>query len=104
MLLLCVGNRPSQSTICPTTTSTGSHRMIPEADVCLIVEGGYPYILGGVGSWMDALMRASAALKFHIITISIASQPRIRKYVIPDNVVGITDVILDVCPQGALRQ
>ncbi len=74
--------------------------MIPEADVCLIVEGGYPYMLGGVGSWMDALIRASAALKFHIITISIASQPRIRKYVIPDNVVGVTDVILDVCPAG----
>ncbi len=76
--------------------------MEPEADVCLIVEGGYPYILGGVASWMDALMRASSGLKFHIISISIASQPRIRKYAIADNVVGITDVILDVCPTGRI--
>jgi polysaccharide biosynthesis protein PelF len=74
--------------------------MVPEADVCLIVEGGYPYLLGGVGSWMDALMRASPTLKFHVIAISIAAQPRIKKYAIPDNVVGLTDVILDVCPAG----
>jgi polysaccharide biosynthesis protein PelF len=74
--------------------------MVPEADVCLIVEGGYPYILGGVASWMDALVRASPGLKFHVITISIASQPRIRKYPIAENVVGITDVLLDVCPKG----
>ena len=72
--------------------------MIPETDVCLIVEGGYPYILGGVASWMDALVRASAGLKFHIIAITISSQLRIKKYSIPDNVVGLTDVILDVCP------
>ena len=74
--------------------------MVPEADVCLIVEGGYPYILGGVASWMDALIRASAGLKFHIIAIAISSQPRARKFTIPDNVVGLTDVILDVSPTG----
>ena len=74
--------------------------MAPEADVCLIVEGGYPYILGGVSSWTDAFMRASPGLKFYIIAISISSQPRIRKFVMPDNVVGLTDVILDVCPAG----
>src|ERR1700681_1665282 len=92
--------RQLQRTTCPTTMSSGSNRVAPEADVCLIVEGGYPYILGGVASWMDAHMRASAGLKFHVITISISSQPRLKKYVIPDNVVGITDVILDVCPVG----
>ena len=74
--------------------------MKPECDVCLIVEGGYPYILGGVASWMDGLIRASAGLRFHVIAISIASQPRIRKFNLPDNVVGLTDVILDVCPVG----
>ena len=74
--------------------------MAAEADVCLIVEGGYPYHLGGVSSWMDALIRASFGLKFHIIAISIASQPRIKKFVMPDNVDGLTDVILDACPSG----
>ena len=74
--------------------------MVDEADVCLIVEGGYPYILGGVASWMDAFMRASPQLKFHVISISIASQARVKKYEIADNVVGITDVILDAPPMG----
>ncbi len=74
--------------------------MVPEADVCLIVEGGYPYLLGGVSSWTDAFMRASPGLKFYIIAISISAQPRIKKFVMPDNVVGLTDVILDVSPAG----
>ena len=42
------------------------------ADVCLIVEGGYPYVVGGVASWADALMRASPQLTFHIIAIAIS--------------------------------
>lgn len=70
------------------------------ADICLIVEGGYPYVVGGVASWMDAFMRASAGLKFHVITITISSQSRVAKFAIPDNVVGITDVVLDACPPG----
>src|ERR1700760_1782518 len=75
--------------------------MAPRADVCLIVEGGYPYILGGVASWMDALMRASPHVTFHIIAITISSQPKVRKFDIPANVVGILDVVLDVSPAGA---
>lgn len=70
------------------------------ADVCLIVEGGYPYVLGGVASWADALMRASPHLSFHVIAIGISSQPRKRLFVLPDNAVGVTDVLLDSCPQG----
>jgi polysaccharide biosynthesis protein PelF len=70
------------------------------ADVCLIVEGGYPYVVGGVASWVDALMRASPQLTFHIIAISISSQARRRSYVLPRNAVDITDVLLDVCPRG----
>lgn len=74
--------------------------MTAPADICLIVEGGYPYVLGGVASWMDAYMRASPELTFHVISIGISSQPRERKYNIADNVVGITDVMLDACRGG----
>jgi glycosyltransferase involved in cell wall biosynthesis len=74
--------------------------MAPRADVCLVVEGGYPYILGGVASWMDAQMRASPTLRFHVIAIGISAQPRVAKYAIAENVVGITDVILDRAPMG----
>jgi glycosyltransferase involved in cell wall biosynthesis len=74
--------------------------MQPEVDVCLIVEGGYPYVLGGVGSWLDALVRASPDFTFHVISISISSQPKQHKYKIADNVLGLTDILLDVCPTG----
>jgi glycosyltransferase involved in cell wall biosynthesis len=70
------------------------------ADVCLIVEGGYPYVVGGVASWADALMRASPQLTFHVIAITISSQARCRSYVLPANAIDVTDVILDACPRG----
>ena len=70
------------------------------ADVCLIIEGGYPYELGGVASWVDALIRTCSDLTFHVVAISIASQPRIAEFVAPDNLMGVTDVILDACPAG----
>ena len=70
------------------------------ADVCLIAEGGYPYVVGGVSSWADALMRASPQLSFHVIAISVSSQARRRSFVLPANAVDVTDVILDVCPRG----
>ena len=58
------------------------------------------YVLGGVASWMDALMRASPQLRFYVISIGISAQPRVAKYAIAENVVGITDVILDQAPIG----
>jgi glycosyltransferase involved in cell wall biosynthesis len=70
------------------------------ADVCLIVEGGYPYELGGVASWVDTLIRACSDLTFHVVAISIASQPRVAKFAAPGNLLGVTDVILDACPAG----
>lgn len=72
------------------------------ADVCLIVEGGYPYVLGGVASWADALMRASPDLTFYVIAIGISSQPRRRRFELPANVVGVDDILLDVCPRGRM--
>jgi glycosyltransferase involved in cell wall biosynthesis len=74
--------------------------MSAAADVCLIAEGGYPYVVGGVASWVDALMRASPHLNFHIIAITTSSQARQLNYVLPANAVDVTDVILDVCPRG----
>ena len=71
------------------------------ADVCMIVEGGYPYLLGGVSSWLDSHIRAAPELTFHVIALSISAQPRVRKFTPPGNLVGITDVLLDVSPQGA---
>ena len=74
--------------------------MADDADVCMIVEGGYPYVVGGVASWADALMRASPQITFHVIAISLSTQSHRRNFVLPANVVGLTDILLDVCPRG----
>jgi glycosyltransferase involved in cell wall biosynthesis len=76
--------------------------MTANVDVCLVVEGGYPYAVGGVGSWIDALMRASPKLRFHVIAIGVTSQSRRRSYVLPSNAVDVTDVLLDRCPHGRI--
>jgi glycosyltransferase involved in cell wall biosynthesis len=76
--------------------------MTAGADVCLIVEGGYPYMVGGVASWTDALVRASPQLRFLVIAIGISSQARRRRFVLPANAVDVTDVLLDVCPRGRI--
>jgi polysaccharide biosynthesis protein PelF len=75
----------------------------PTADVCLIAEGGYPYMLGGVSSWLDALVRSLPNKRFHIVAISMASLERKCKFELPANVIGITDVLLDQCPIGRRR-
>ena len=74
--------------------------MAARTDVCMIIEGGYPYLVGGVASWADAFMRASPQLTFHVMAISISGQARRRNFVVPENVVAVTDVLLDVCPPG----
>jgi polysaccharide biosynthesis protein PelF len=74
--------------------------MSASADVCLITEGGYPYVVGGVASWIDALMRASPHLTFRILAITTGNQSQHRKYVLPANTIDVTDVRLDACPRG----
>jgi polysaccharide biosynthesis protein PelF len=76
--------------------------MSASADVCLITEGGYPYVVGGVASWIDAVMRASPQLTFRILAITTGGQSQHRKYVLPANTIDVTDVRLDACPRGRL--
>ncbi|MEZ5354042.1 MAG: GT4 family glycosyltransferase PelF [Bryobacteraceae bacterium] len=70
------------------------------ADVCLILEGTYPYVTGGVSSWVHDLIRSQRGLTFHLVTIvprGAATEPR---YTIPDNVAGVTNVVLQQLPRG----
>jgi glycosyltransferase involved in cell wall biosynthesis len=65
----------------------------PPADVCLILEGTYPYVTGGVSAWIHQLVNALPELRFAIFHISAtrgeAHEPR---YTLPPNVVSLVDV------------
>jgi polysaccharide biosynthesis protein PelF len=66
----------------------------PIADICVILEGSYPYITGGVSSWMHDLIGAQADLTFHIVTLTADDGPRELKYMLPANVVGLSTIAL----------
>lgn len=63
-------------------------------DVCLLLEGTYPYVAGGVSSWVHDLVRAQSDLSFHIVSLLPDDAPRERRYEPPANVVGISHVYL----------
>jgi glycosyltransferase involved in cell wall biosynthesis len=68
---------------------------VNRADVCLILEGAYPYVSGGVSGWTQALIQAAPHLRFHLVSIMADNQPREVRYALPSNVVGWTDLALD---------
>lgn len=63
--------------------------------VCLVVEGAYPYLTGGVSSWIQRMLLEMDDIEFVIQTLVIdRHQQREMKYDIPDNVVEIQEIYL----------
>ncbi|MEM7200294.1 MAG: GT4 family glycosyltransferase PelF [Planctomycetota bacterium] len=66
------------------------------ADICFILEGTYPFVAGGVSSWVNQLIVRLPELKFGIVHLS----PREgfyegdHAYKLPDNVVWLHEVFL----------
>lgn len=77
--------------------------MSARADVCLILEGTYPYVAGGVSSWVHDLIRAQSDMSFHLLTLMPNSEPKPFRYEIPKNVVGQTLVGLQDLRPGTGR-
>jgi glycosyltransferase involved in cell wall biosynthesis len=68
---------------------------LPQADVCLIVEGCYPYVPGGVSSWIDWLMRTQDKHSFAVVSIVASRKARERRCAFPDNLVHFSDLVLE---------
>lgn len=65
------------------------------ADVCLLLEGTYPYVSGGVSTWVHQLLTAYPEWKFAIFYIGGQKDPDAKlKYTVPSNVVSIEEVYL----------
>ncbi|GLQ75381.1 GT4 family glycosyltransferase PelF [Vibrio penaeicida] len=63
--------------------------MKKDVDVCLLLEGTYPYVRGGVSSWVHQIISGLPDFTFHLIFIG--GHPDFydeAKYTFPDNVVG----------------
>jgi glycosyltransferase involved in cell wall biosynthesis len=67
--------------------------------VCLVIEGSYPFITGGVSSWVHELITGLPEIEFVLFTLSPheGQEPR---YKLPPNVKGLADVVLTSVPRG----
>lgn len=66
--------------------------------IALICEGSYPYITGGVSSWVNALINEHKEYQFIIIALIPSEDFADPKYKIPDNVIEIKKIVLNNIP------
>ncbi len=64
------------------------------ADVCLILEGTYPFVTGGVSSWTHQLITHLPEVRFHLYCLIAEREPGPWRFPRPDNVVGVTTLSL----------
>ncbi|MCB1748306.1 MAG: GT4 family glycosyltransferase PelF [Gammaproteobacteria bacterium] len=79
------------------------NRAAHSADVCLVLEGTYPYVAGGVSTWTHDLIRGLPGLSFHILTLMPPGADLVHRYELPDNVVAVTPVTLQRLARGRRR-
>jgi polysaccharide biosynthesis protein PelF len=73
----------------------------PEADICIIVEGSYPYISGGVSSWVHDLIRYFNDFKFAVVHIASTKHDiKEYKYELPENVAVYYETYLQDLPDN----
>lgn len=64
--------------------------------ICLLTEGSYPYVVGGVSSWCQMLIQGLPQHEFFIYSIGAESKDRgAFKYKFPPNLKGIQEEFLD---------
>ena len=64
------------------------------SDVCIIVEGCYPYVPGGVSAWIDWLMRSQPATSFTIVALWPRPANLPSRYAAPTNLVALHHLYL----------
>ncbi|ASV99806.1 GT4 family glycosyltransferase PelF [Paraburkholderia aromaticivorans] len=65
-------------------------RRAADADVCLLLEGTFPFVRGGVSSWVNEMIRSYPETRFAIVFIGSREQDYAGvAYALPDNVVHL---------------
>ncbi|MBF0196512.1 MAG: GT4 family glycosyltransferase PelF [Planctomycetes bacterium] len=66
-----------------------------KADVCFVLEGTYPFVAGGVSTWVDQTIKANPHLRFAILHLAANEESsQVFKYEIPSNVISLTTAYL----------
>jgi polysaccharide biosynthesis protein PelF len=64
-------------------------------DICLVLEGTYPYKTGGVSAWVDALVSGMEDVTFSIAHLYYGEKPTAPRYRVPKNVREVADISLN---------
>lgn len=75
-------------------------RSAKSADICLLLEGTYPYVSGGVSSWTHELLLAHPDLTFHIVCLVPPGANLKRRYDVPSNVLELETVTVQEMEVG----
>lgn len=70
-------------------TYTGRYNPDAHANVCLLLEGTYPFIRGGVSTWVKQLIDGMPDITFSIVFLGADSEYSEPAYDLPDNVVHL---------------
>lgn len=63
--------------------------------ICVVAEGCYPYVVGGVSSWIDSIIKSFPEYDFKIVAILADRSYRAKfVYELPENVKSVTEVYL----------
>ena len=65
-----------------------------EIDVCVLVEGCYPYVPGGVSTWIDWLIRSQPDTRFSLVSLWPRPTNQPPRYKLPPNVARFDHVYL----------
>ena len=69
--------------------------MEKSADICLVVEGSYPYVTGGVSSWLQWLMENTTEFTFSVVALIAEKKNREdMKYTLPDNIISYDEFVI----------
>ena len=72
-------------------------------DVCIVVEGCYPYIPGGVSAWIDWLIRSQTGTSFSIVALWPMPTKQPPRYALPPNVVSLQHLYLQSFGEPPLK-
>lgn len=65
------------------------------ADICLVLEGTYPYVSGGVSTWVHQILHAFPQWQFAVFYLGAEKTPDLKpRYELPPNLVHLEEVFL----------
>ena len=76
------------------TEAGGGSQAARETDVCILVEGCYPYVPGGVSGWIDWLIRSQTESSFSVVALWPKPTDQAPRYALPPNVTALHHLYL----------